>query len=182
MCIYQALEIPPRLLSLTIMELLELTTNWVKGEVLQGKIMLTIGILLLIGGIYILRSDHEILRGTLIPLGLSVLALIGYGGFQTLGRPAHIPKVTELHAENPQQAIVQEYEKATNDDRVYSTLKIVWPILIVVSVILYFVFSSEYLKGLSIGLMGLFLTILLLDTTLHYRLSFYLEGLSKLVQ
>jgi len=64
------------------MELIDYTIAWVKGEVFQGKIMLAISILLLFGGIAILKSEHEILKGTLIPLGFILLIFFGYGGFQ----------------------------------------------------------------------------------------------------
>ena len=39
------------------MELIDYTIAWVKGEVFQGKIMLAIGILLLFGGIAILKKQ-----------------------------------------------------------------------------------------------------------------------------
>ncbi|NNK74515.1 MAG: hypothetical protein HKP42_00480 [Maribacter sp.] len=165
------------------MELLDHTTEWVKGEVFQGKIMLAIGILLLIGGVAILKSDHEILKGTLIPLGLILLLILGYGAMQVFSRPGHVTKVSQVLAENPQDALEQEYNKAMKDDKIYSTLKIVWSILIVIAAGLYLLFpsSSHYLKGLAIGLIGLFLTVLVVDSVLHYRLSIYLKAINGLM-
>lgn len=163
------------------MELLDYSTNWVKGEVFQGKLMLTIGALVLFGAIAILKSEHEILRGTLIPLGLILLIMLGYGGMQVFSRPGHLTKVTQILAENPQEALSQEYAKAMKDDKAYSRLKIVWTFLIIVSAVLYFVFSSYYFKGLAIGLMGLFLTTLVVDSILQYRLSIYIKGIMSLM-
>ena len=163
------------------MDLINFTTNWVKGEVLQGKIMLAIGIFILIAAIAILKSEHELLRGMLIPLGLIVLALIGYGSFQTFGRSAHLQKVEKVFNQEPEEAIKQEYTKAQKDHKTYSLLKKVWAVLIVISALLFFVFSSTYLKGLSIGLITLFLTTLLLDSTLHHRLLEYIKGLESIL-
>lgn len=163
------------------MELLDHTTEWVKGEVFQGKIMLSVGILLLIGGVAILKSDHEILRGTLIPLGLILLLTLGYGTMQVFSRPGHITKVSQLLAENPKKAIAQEYKKASSDDNIYSRLKIVWSVLIAITAVLYMVFPNDYLKGLAIGLIALFLTALVVDSVLHYRLSIYLKALNGLI-
>ncbi len=163
------------------MNLLDYTSAWVKGEVFQGKIMLLIGVVVLVAAIAIFRSDNSILRGTLIPMILMLLIFFGYGGFQTFSRPGHINKVEELHAENPSEAIKQELTKAQSDDKTYQTLKVVWVILIAVSALLYLVFSTPYLKGLSIGLVGLFLANLLLDSTLHFRLQQYLKGLELLI-
>lgn len=162
------------------MNLIDFTTTWVKAEVLQGRIMLIIGVLVLVAAIAIFRSEHTLLRGMLIPIGLIVLILLGYGGFQVTSRPSHIDKVSQLYNEAPEKALEQELTKAQNDDKTYKTLKKVWVVLIVISALLFLVFSSLYLKGLSIGLIALFLTGLMLDSTLHYRLQIYLEQLEKL--
>jgi len=163
------------------MELLKYTSEWVKGEIFQGKIMLVIGILLLIGSIAILKSNHEILKGTLIPLGLILMIFLGYGGFQTFGRQSYLTKVTAVHKESPKKAITQEYDKALKDAKTYKLLKIVWTILIVVSVIIYSIFSNDYFKGLAIGLIGLFLAALIIDSMLHYRLEIYLKGITEII-
>lgn len=163
------------------MELLDHTTAWIKGEVFQGKVMLSIGIFLLIGGVAILKSDHEILKGTLIPLGLILVLLLGYGTMQVFSRPGHITKVSQVIGENPQEALDQEYNKAVNDDKVYSRLKIVWAILIAITAGFYLVFQSHYLKGLAIGLIALFLTVLIVDSVLHYRLNIYLKAINGLM-
>ncbi len=163
------------------MELIKYTSEWVRGEVFQGKIMLLIGAILLIGGIAILRSEHEILRGALIPLGVVILIFLGYGGFQTFGRTAHLKKVESIYAQNRQEALTTEYEKATKDATSYKTLKIIWTILIIASAIMYLLMSGEYYKGLAIGIIGLFLTTLIVDSILHYRLDVYLKNLTELM-
>ena len=162
------------------MDLIKYTQEWVRGEVLQGKTMVAMGLLLLIAVIFILKGDHQILRGTLIPLGLVLLILLGYGGFQIFGRPAHVTKVETIYLENQGEAINQEYSKALKDDKTYSRFKPIWAVLLVVSVILFFVFTGNYLKGLAIGLMVLFLSLLTLDTVLQDRLKIYLDGLTEL--
>jgi hypothetical protein len=164
-----------------MMNLLDYTNTWVKGEVFQGKVMLVIGVIVLIAAIAILRSDNSLLRGTLFPLGFIILIFFGYGGFQTFSRPSHINKVTEVYNENPEKAIEQELAKAQKDDRSYRNLKIVWSILIVLASLLFIIFSKDYFKGVSTGLIALFLTTLVVDSTLHYRLKIYLEQLQKLI-
>ncbi len=163
------------------MELIKYTSEWVKGEIFQGKIMLIIAILFLFASIAILKSNHEILRGTLIPLGVIILLLLGYGGFQTFGRQSYMTKVTTVYKESPEKTIKQEYDKALKDGKIYKILKIVWTILIVISVIVYFVFSKDYFKGFAIGLIELFLITLIVDSMLHYRLEIYLKGITEII-
>lgn len=162
------------------MEIIKHTTEWVNGEVLQGKIMIGIAVLLLVAWVAIFRGQHEILRGALIPLGLMVVALGGYGGYQVTSRPGHIAKVQKLAENNPKEALQAEQTKAAKDHKAYSTLKPVWMVLIVVSVLLAFLLKGNYQKGLGMGLIALFLTLLALDSTLHYRLQHYMSALSQL--
>ena len=161
------------------MNIIQHTEEWVKGEVFQGKIMLAIGILLSIAFFTIIKGQNDLLKGTLIPLGFMLVILFGYGGFQTYKRPAHLQKVKEVYQQNPQKAINAEYEKAIKDHNNYSMLKRVWTVLIVLSAIGFFLFSKEYFKGLSIGLIALFLTTLIVDSILHQHLLVYLEYLKK---
>lgn len=162
------------------MEIIKHTTEWVNGEVLQGKIMVGIAVLLLVAWIAIFKSQHEMLRGALIPLGLMVVALGGYGSYQVVSRPNHVAKVQELAQSNPLEALQAEEAKAAKDHKAYSNLKIVWMALIVVSVILNFLWKADFSKGLGMGLIALFLTLLALDSTLHHRLQHYMSALSQL--
>lgn len=164
------------------MNLLDHTTTWVRGEVYQGKIMIILGIVVLICFIALFKGNSDLLRGMTIPVGLVLLILFGYGGFQIIGRPPHINKVSELLEKSPEKVIEQEYTKAQKDNKTYSMLKKVWVSLIVVSALSYLVFSSNYLHGLSIGCVGLFFTTLLVDSILHQRLITYMRALEKLAQ
>lgn len=163
------------------MNLLDHTTTWVEGEVLQGKIMIVLGILLLAGCIAIFRGNSDLLKGMLIPLGLILLVLIGYGGYQIFGRPLHLNKVADLIDQSPKQAIEQEYTKAEKDNSTYTMLKKVWVALIVISALTYLVFSSNFLHGLSIGFIGVFLTTLLVDSILHNRLLTYMKAMEGIL-
>lgn len=161
------------------MNLIAHTKEWVNGEVLQGKIMLIIGVLVLVAFIAIIRSQQEFLRGLLIPMGLMLVVFVGYGGFQFFVRPAHLLKVERVFQQNPQNAQSMEYEKAVKDDKAYSTAKKVWPALIVLAAICYFMISKDYFKGMSAGFIGLFLITLIVDSILHNRLLVYLGYLNN---
>ena len=128
----------------------------------------------------IIRSEHEILRGTLIPIGLMLVLFLGYGSVLAFTRQGHLKKAEATYADQPQKALELELKKANRDNNAYTSFKPVWVILIIVSAGLYFLFSSHHLKGLSVGLIGMFLSVLVVDLCLHYRLSFYLKGLNEL--
>ena len=163
------------------MEIVKHTTEWVNGEVLQGKIMVAIAMLFLVAWVAIFRSQNELFRGALIPMALMVLVLGGYGGFQVFSRPGHIAKVEKVAQDSNKRALAMEMAKAEKDHKAYSTLMMVWPILIMVSALLTLLLKEEFYKGLGIGLVALFLTGLLLDSTLHHRLKDYKQDLTELM-
>jgi len=164
------------------MDLLEHTAQWAKGDMLQGRIMLGIGLLLLVAAVAIFKSNHLFFKGTLIPLGLLLVIMMGYGGFLAFTRPGHLQKVELLARENPQEAFNAEHAKAEKDNKAYTMLKPIWIGLILVTAGLYFVFPTYYLKGLSAGLISLFLAVFIIDSALHYRLAPYLQALSEFIK
>lgn len=162
------------------MNLIEHTSQWAHGDAIQGRIMLFVGILAIIAAVAIFRSDHTILKGMLIPIALFAAAYSGYGGFLAFSRDGHYQNVKAVYAENPQQAIDQELEKAQRDNKAYSMAQRLWPILMVAALLMFFFVQRDYLRGLSLGLMGLFFSILILDVFLHHRLKPYLEVLTSM--
>lgn len=161
------------------MDLIKHTAEWASGDALQGKIMLGLGVLMLVLAFLILRSDHQMLRGMLIPIGLISAIGLAYGGFLTFSRPTHVLKVTELYQKDAKAAVTQELAKAENDHKTYSALLKVWPVLIAISALLLLFITKEYYRGLLLGLVGLFFIGLLLDTFLHHRLQPYYDVLKQ---
>lgn len=147
-----------------MMNFTELLQNWLKAELLQGKIMIGIGVLVLVAFIGIFRSQNELLRGALIPLGILVALLLGYGGYILQSRPAHVQQSTELYQSDKTEAVKQEIAKHTNDNKAGKTLiKYVYPSLIILSALALFLLSSLYYKGMAIGFVLLFASTFVID-------------------
>ncbi len=129
----------------------------------------------------IFKGNNPILKGMIIPLSLLMIINFGYGGFLAFSRPKHIQTTTEAYNQQAPQVVQSELKKALTDNKNYTTLKPIWAILIVVSVGLFFFFTKEYYKGLSLGLMILFIGFLMIDSLLHNRLKPYLNTLQELL-
>ena len=104
------------------MDFIDYSTAWSKSEVLQGKIMIGLAILLLIAFIAILRGEHELLRGATIPMALLIVILVGYGSFILYSRPAHSSQSIALYESSPKEAVKQEIIKHENDNKAGKTL------------------------------------------------------------
>ena len=146
------------------MEFLSYAKAWAKAEVYQVKIMLIIGILLLMAFIAILRSQNVFFKGSLIPLGLLLAILLGYGGFMIYSRPAHAKEIIALYQKSPEDAIKQETAKHTNDNKAGDMLLRVYPILMLVSVIALFFVSPPYYKGMALVFVLLFVSMFIIDS------------------
>ncbi len=162
------------------MNLIEHTTQWVKGEVLQGRIGFSLSILALICFLYFVNLQETFYKGIVLPFSLLLLVIMGYSSFQMIMRPKHIEKVQQELIINPEKAVQTELIKVQKDDAFFSKLKMVWAVLFVVSGILFFSLNNEFWKGVSLGFVGLFLVAYIFDSFLHHRLQTYLFALQKL--
>lgn len=137
---------------------------WEKAELLQGKIIIGIGLLILVAFIGIFRSQNELLRGMLIPFSLLILVLIGYGRYILQSRPTHVKQSISLYEKSTNEAIQKEIEKHTNDNKAGKILiKYVYPSLIIISAVALFLISSLYFKGMVIGFILLFASTFIID-------------------
>jgi len=153
--------------------------TWAKGDILQGRIMTVVGILIGAFIIHLLNNKSPMHDGILIPLGLLFLAYVGYGGFLWFSRPKHLQNAQESYQKSPATAIQTELEKAENDHKAYSRLKPIWIGLFIISIGLWFFLSNEYWKGVSLGLIIMSFGGLMIDTFLHRRLKPYLHFLKE---
>ncbi|NND09202.1 MAG: hypothetical protein HKN87_22755 [Saprospiraceae bacterium] len=165
------------------MDFIEYTSTWVKSEVAQGRIMIGAGIILILVFYNIFRSQHELLKGTLIPISLLIIILIGYGGYILQSRPGHATESIELYSRAKAQAIEKEKLKHINDNKVGETLlRFAYPILMMVAVLILFITPNPYYKGMAFGFVLLFVSAYIIDHGFVSRSSAFLSFLDAIDQ
>ena len=163
------------------MDFIEYINTWEKAEVLQGKIMIGISILVLVAFVAVIRSEHELLRGSLIPMVLLFALLLGYGGYIIYSRPAHAKSSIRLYEANQKDAIEKEKTKHVNDNKAGKTLiKNVYPLLIIIAGIALFFISTPYYKGMALGFLILFISANVIDYGFVSRSDGFLVFLNTL--
>ncbi|MBB4806019.1 hypothetical protein HNP38_001291 [Chryseobacterium defluvii] len=163
------------------MDFLQQLQHFTKGEIQQGKWMIGIAVVLFPFAVFLFKTNLSLQKGIVIPVCLLMLISIAYGGYVLYSKPGHFMKTEKQYHYNPKQALDSEWQKAKSDDKSYRILKYVWGFCTIVFIILYFVFTKDYYKGLSIGFAGLFFALLLIDSFFHQRLNMYIENLQKFI-
>ena len=161
------------------MDIINHTSQWVEGEVIQGRIMLGAGILAIIALFYFIDFQQLFYKGMILPFILLQLVLLGYGGFQIYMRPEHFKEIQQSIKINSQNALKAEIEKVQNDDKVYSWLRTLWAALFIVSLFLFLFFKNDFAREMSFGFAIWFLAAFICDSFLHHRLKCYLSQLQQ---
>lgn len=163
------------------MNFIHYSSTWAKSEVIQGRIMILIGLLAIVAFIGILRSEHELLRGSLIPLGILIFMMIGYGGFIIYSRPAHSKQAIALYQENQAEALQKEKAKHIADNNIGGPALKIYPILALLALAtIYLNFGVRY-QGMALGFAVLFVAMYIMDYGFVSRSEGFLkflEGLS----
>lgn len=161
------------------MDALQHFKAWVAGEAAQGRVMMVLGVSLAAAALLIFKSEDPLLRGMLLPVIVLTAMNLGYGSV-LIYRPTTSQKIEAAFRLNPAQTTGRQIQKATDDASYYTRARPAWAALTAVSVLLFFVFSGDYYRGLSLGLTAMFLGALFIDSFLHQRLLAYLEALQGL--
>ena len=164
-----------------IMNFINFANTWSASEVLQGKIMLGLGIALLPTLFFIWRSQHLLLKGMLPPLVLLLSVLIGYGSYIIKSRPLHVKNSLSKFENSRIEAIKLEKEKHINDNKAGKKLiTYVYPAMIAFGLIAVIFLSSFYWKGMALGFILLAVSTYIIDYGFVSRSDAFIEFLSSI--
>lgn len=163
------------------MNLLQQMQLWTKGDELQGRWMIGIALVVLLPSILLVfKNNNPILHGMWIPLFLLLLMNIGYGSYLVLSKPKSLKETKIQYEKNPTQTVEIVLGNMKQADKSYRITKFLWATFMAISVLLYFVFTKNYFKGLTLGLMIMFFGMLVIDTMLHQRVKQTMETINHI--
>lgn len=163
------------------MDVLKLATDWARTEVFSTRffILFAIGFILASIGFWQLGKT-DIAKSYIIPTLVDgiLLMIIGTGLFYT--NKVRITQFKKAYQENKTLFIQSEIQRAENTLKEYDTIVFkVIPILIMLAAIGIIVFSSPFLRAISITTIAMLIVILLVDGTAHERIAIYHKQLQK---
>jgi hypothetical protein len=162
------------------MNMLEISTRWAKGEVVQGRIMMVAGIGFTIAAILVLDRHTGLIRGFAGPAVLIVLALCGYGANLMFSRPAEINRFVVAYEADAAAFRVSEKQRFLDLRTSFARNQIIWASLSVAAAIAAFLVSSPTYVSLALGMLLAAIIAFAIDTALALRAKKGLQELAAL--
>jgi hypothetical protein len=162
------------------MSMLEISTRWAKGEVVQGRIMMVAGIGFTIATILILDRHTSLIRGFAGPAVLIVLALCGYGANLMFSRPAEINRIVVAYKADAAAFRVSEKQRFLDLRTSFARNQIIWAGLSVTAAVAAFLVSSPTYVSLALGMLLAAIIAFAIDTALALRAKKALQELAAL--
>jgi hypothetical protein len=166
--------------SLLPMNMLEISTRWAKGEVVQGRIMMVAGIGFTLAAILILDHHTSLIRGFAGPAVLIVLALCGYGANLMFSRPAEINRFVVAYEADAAAFRVSERQRFLDLRTSFARNQIIWAGLSVPAAVAAFLVSSPTYVSLALGMLLATIIAFAIDTALALRAKRALQQLAAL--
>jgi hypothetical protein len=162
------------------MNMLEISTRWAEGEVVQGRIMMVAGIGFTIIATLVLVHHIGLIRGFAGPAVLIVLALCGYGANLMLSRPAEINRFVVAYEVDAEAFRVSEKQRFLGLRTSFARNQIIWASLSVAAAIAAFLLSSPTYVSLALGMLLAAIVAFAIDTALALRAKKALQELAAL--
>ncbi|HRH69147.1 MAG TPA: hypothetical protein PLB89_06555 [Flavobacteriales bacterium] len=163
------------------MDFLSQLQEYYKGERLGAIWFAVVGVVLLLLSLFIWKQSPPVSmgRGLLIPL-----LCVGLGG--TIAGPLllrtnndRLVRLPQEYSLDPQAFIEKETVRLEQVGRWWLPLKLIWTVLIIVGLVLAFMGTTPYWKGLGLGLLLIGALGHVVDGFAHERANIYLDHLDE---
>ena len=162
------------------MDFTKYATDWIKEEIIHGKVTLIFGIIALITCFFIWRNGSDLIKGMLIPLLLVTTFGIGYGSYLLIRRPIQLNNLTVNFQESPKETFQEEQTRILKEQRNFIIFKIMWVIMVIFALALIYISGQSYYKGVALGLLILGSVLMITETVMQDRMTIYHQNIKKL--
>lgn len=162
------------------MSFIEHTLTWCRGEILEGKVVLTYALALIVISFLIWKfssiSSHKVL---LIPLLISAVVYLGVGSTLLVSNPKRVEQYQVDYKKDP-VAFVQS-EKERTDKFISWYPKTAWSLIIIaiLALLAYALADKSYIHALSLGIVLFCLSGLGVDYFSKERAAIYSEHIKQ---
>lgn len=158
------------------LDFIQHTIAWCKGEVLEGRLILLFGLLMLVVGVALwLSGTTPHAKALVIPALIISLLSIPTGLNLSWKNARNIAVYQQAYAQNPDQFVQQEKQRTDNFIQWYPYTRWGMGAVTVVGLALLLLLASPTGKALGLGLVLLALAVLVIDYFSEERAGIYYQ-------
>jgi hypothetical protein len=165
------------------MGLLEVMRGYFDGEKTTGIAFAIYGAVLLAVTFYLWRTQQGgFMWGIVVPLGIVGLGALVGGSVLAVKTGPQVDALASLFADDPVAFVAQELPRMQKVNANWPRLKLVWTIVIGLSLVVIWTVHKEWATGLALALLVAATSLMVLDVFAERRAKVYTAAIEVLVQ
>ena len=146
------------------MELIDYTTKWVTGEIMEDLAMIVGGVICLLLSLVAWRwGTSESARAIILPLIVVAVLLIGLGGSLAYSNHTRQKQFVEQYQESPEKFLESEKTRVAEFMKIYPQTIIVSAVMMVIAICVFAFCSTPWLRASALALILVALAALTID-------------------
>lgn len=162
------------------MDIFQHTTDWIKGELFEGKLVLLFGILTCFSAIIFYKiGTTPNAKAMLWPLLVTGFMFIGIGGGMLYSNPKRLNEFPKVYKENPKAFVKSEKERVQAFTKWYPTTRYVFAVLGILGIVLFLFWDKPIGRAIGISLLLMTIATYVVDHFSEERAHTYYQELKK---
>ncbi|CAM1348043.1 hypothetical protein [Tenacibaculum crassostreae] len=162
------------------MDIFQHTTDWIKGELFEGKLVLIFGIITCICAFLFYKvGTTPNAKALLFPLLIAGFMFVGIGGSMLYSNPKRLAEFPKVYQENPDAFVEAEKERVETFTKWYPTTRYVFAALGVLGVVLFLFWNKPIGKAIGIALLLMTIATYVVDHFSEERAATYYQLLKS---
>lgn len=165
------------------MELIQHTTNWIKGELFEAKLIVAFGLLTIIAGFLFWKiGTTPNAKALLIPLIVVGAVYTSIGGGMLYSNPKRMVELPQSYQQNKEEFAKSEKKRVDDFQYGYKISKIVATVLFLLTLIIFWTTKNPNWMGIGIALTYFALAGLVVDYFSQERADIYYAEILKEIE
>lgn len=162
------------------MDIFQHTTDWIKGELFEGKLVLLFGILTCVSAVLFYKiGTTPNAKAMLWPLLIAGFMFIGIGGGMLYSNPKRLSEFPKAYKENPKAFIESEKERVEAFTKWYPTTRYVFAALGILGIVLFLFWDKPIGRAIGIALLLMTIATYVVDYFSEERAAIYYKHLTN---
>lgn len=162
------------------MDIIQHTTDWIKGEIFEGKVVLLFGVVTFICAFLFYKiGTTPNAKAMLFPLLVAGFMFIGIGGSMLYSNPKRLTEFPKAYQENPDVFIQSEKERVQAFTKWYPTTRYAFAGIGILGIVLFLFWDKPIGRAIGIALLLMTIATYVVDHFSEERAETYYKHLES---